>query len=166
MLRTIIVILLCCFSVTLTACAGKEGNSGNKKPAPQYVMELPKDKTKKSIQEAVGSTPSTVEENKETGISADNYENYTFAGYNGKISFYYSEGTLLYYKWFYQTDVKNGDTVYRNICTGLSEAYGEGVESNSSNLQTITWKTQEKEIVAQKVTAGNGSIEISYTVVE
>ena len=135
MKKYICVAVLYCISLTVSGCS-----QSKKDIAPEAVMEIPEDSSTSGISKAIGSTPSSKEVNKESGISADNYENCTFAGYDGKISFYYNEdGSVLYYKWFInEKDEDKAKEIYSNVCQALSGSYGDGEENNSevSGLST------------------------------
>lgn len=165
MKRTLLTLLtalsICIF---MTSCSSKN----SKDVAPEEVMELPEDQSEESISKELGSTPSSKEKNKESGISANNYENSKFAGYNGQISFYYNEdGSVLYYKWFInENDEKKAKEIYSDVCQALSGSYGDGEENNSaaSGLYTTSFTNDKQQITAQL--QGNGSeYEISYMVV-
>lgn len=81
----------------MASCSSKESRN----ISPEKVIAIPEDQSEESISKEPGSTPSSQETNKDSGISAYTYENSIFAGYNGQVSFYYSEnGSVLYYKWF------------------------------------------------------------------
>ena len=157
--RILQVLILLTFS--LSAC------SKQRTVEPETVLELPVDASSENVKQALSATPSSTEDNKESGISAENYEDYTFAGYKGKISFYYTDDTLMYYKWHItENDTKQATRIYEDVCMALAGTYGEGTVSDNatSNLYTTTWETEEQQIVAQKVSSGNG-YEISYMVV-
>lgn len=137
---------LACLGMSLVSCSNSK-----KEVAPETVMTLPEDKTNKGISEALGATPASKEKNKESGISAENYENYTFAGYDGTITFYYGEtGNLMYYKWYIgETDTKKAKNIYNDVCTALTGSYGEGVEKNaeSTGLYTTSWETEKEPLL-------------------
>ena len=149
----------------MTSCSSKN----SKDVAPEEVMELPEDQSEESISKELGSTPSSKEKNKESGISANNYENSKFAGYNGQISFYYNEdGSVLYYKWFInENDEKKAKEIYSDVCQALSGSYGDGEENNSaaSGLYTTSFTNDKQQITAQLQKANDSGYEISYMVV-
>ena len=143
---------------------------GNEKTVePEEVMVLPKDQSEENISKQIGSTPSSKETNEESGISANNYEKSTFAGYDGQISFYYGEdGSVLYYKWFItETDEKKAKEIYSDVCQALSGSYGDGEENNSeaSGLYTTSFTNDKQQITAQLQKANDSGYEISYMVV-
>ena len=149
----------------MTSCSSKN----SKDVAPEEVMELPEDQSEESISKELGSTPSSQETNKESGISANNYENSEFAGYKGQISFYYNEdGSVLYYKWFInEKDEKKAKEIYSDVCQALSGSYGDGEENNSeaSGLYTTSFTNDKQQITAQLQKANDSGYEISYMVV-
>ena len=166
MKRTLLTLMtalsICIF---MTSCSSKN----SKDVAPEEVMELPEDQSEESISKELGSTPSSQETNKESGISANNYENSEFAGYKGQISFYYNEdGSVLYYKWFInEKDEKKAKEIYSDVCQALSGSYGDGEENNSeaSGLYTTSFTNDKQQITAQLQKANDSGYEISYMVV-
>lgn len=162
-LYTLLTIL--CFCISMTSCSSKESRN----IAPEKVIALPEDQSEESISKELGSTPSSKETNKESGISANNYENSSFAGYEGKLSFYYDEdGSVLYYKWFItEKDEKKAKEIYSDVCQALSGSYGDGEENNSeaSGLYTTSFTNDKQQITAQLQKANGGGYEISYMVV-
>ena len=167
MKRTLLTLLTAfCFCISMTSCSGKE----SKDIAPEEVMELPEDQSEEGISKELGATPSSKEKNKESGISANNYENSEFAGYNGQISFYYNEdGSVLYYKWFInEKDKDKAKEIYSDVCQSLAGSYGDGEENNSeaTELYTTSFTNDKQQITAQLQKAANGSgYEVSYMVV-
>lgn len=165
MKRTLLTLLttlsICIF---MTSCS----NKNNRDIAPEEVMELPSDQSEKSISKELGATPSSKEKNKESGISANNYENSEFAGHKGQISFYYDkDGSVLYYKWFInENDEKKAKEIYSDVCQALSGSYGDGEENNSeaSGLYTTSFTNDKQQITAQ-LQENNSGWEISYMVV-
>ena len=151
--------------IFITSCWGKS----NKGIASEEVINLPEDQSEESISKELGATPSSQETNKESGISANNYENSSFAGYEGKLSFYYDEdGSVLYYKWFItEKDEKKAKEIYSDVCQALSGSYGDGEENNSeaSGLYTTSFTNDKQQITAQLQKANDGGYEISYMVV-
>jgi len=150
--------------LTIAGC----GNSVHKKEVPaQTVLPITKDATQDDIEKQLGDAAST-ETNRDSGITADNYENSEFAGHNGQISFYYNEdGSVLYYKWYLsETDKEKAKDIYSAICQALESSYDEGEENNSerSGLYTTSFTNEEQQITAQLQSSKNG-YEISYTVV-
>ena len=166
MKRTLLTLLtalsICIF---ITSCSSKN----SKDIAPEEVMELPEDQSEESISKELDATPSSQETNKESGISANNYENSEFAGYNGQISFYYDkDGSVLYYKWFInEKDEKKAKEIYSDVCKALAGSYGDGEENNSatSGLYTTSFTNDKQQITAQLQKANDGGYEISYMVV-
>lgn len=154
--------VLFCIPFLFTAC------SGNKQQINTPPLEISFDKaTASDVEKTLNKKADSKENNKESGISADNYEDYNFAGYDGKISFYYKDKELLYYKWiFTEQDKDKAKEVYSDVCNNLENSYGKGTENNnaSSNLFTTTYDTDEQQVVAQKISNGNG-FEISFMVV-
>ena len=147
--------------ISMASCSGKD-------VAPEEVMTLPEDQSEKGISKKLGATPSSKEKNKESGISANNYENSEFAGHNGQISFYYDkDGSVLYYKWFItEQDEKKAKEIYSDVCQALSGSYGDGVENNSeaSGLYTASYTNDKQQITAQ-LQGNDSGWEISYMVV-
>ena len=162
-LLTLLTVLSIC--IFMTSCSNKK----NRDITPEEVMTLPSDQSEQSISKELGSTPSSQENNEESGISANNYENSKFAGYNGKISFYYDEdGSILYYKWFInEKEEKKAKEIYSDVCQALSGSYGDGEENNSeaSGLYTTSFTNDKQQITAQLQKANGGGYEISYMVV-
>lgn len=166
MKRTLLTLMtalsICIF---ITSCSSKN----NKDIAPEEVIELPADQSEESISKELGSTPSSQETNKESGISANNYENSEFAGHKGQISFYYDEdGSVLYYKWFItEKDEKKAKEIYSDVCQALAGSYGDGEENNSeaTGLYTTSFINDKQQITAQLQKANDGGYEISYMVV-
>ena len=154
-----------CFCISMTSCSNNE----NRGIATEKVMVLPEDQSEESISKELGATPSSQETNKESGISANNYENSKFAGYNGQISFYYDEdGSVLYYKWFInEKDEDKAKEIYSNVCQALSGSYGDGEENNSevSGLYTTSFTNDKQQITAQLQKTNGSGYEISYMVV-
>lgn len=146
---------------TLTAC-----NNSNK-TKPDTVVNIPSAATSKDIQKELSATPSSSEENASSGISAETYDSLDFAGYKGKISFYYDKnGSVIYYKWFLtEADENKAKEIYQNVCEALKGSYGKGEESNSaaSNMYTTTFTNEKQQIVAQ-LQGGDSGYEISYMV--
>ena len=166
MKRTLFTLLTTlCFCISMTSCSNEE----SKDVAPEEVMALPEDQSEESISKELGATPSSQETNKDSGISADNYENSTFAGYDGKLSFYYNEdGSVLYYKWFInETNEKKAKGIYSDVCKALSGSYGDGEENNSeaSGLYTTSFTNDKQQITAQLQKANGSGYEVSYMVV-
>ena len=163
MKRTILTLLtILCVGTSITSCS-------EKKIVPEEVMTLPEDQSEESISKELGASPSSQETNEESGISANNYENSEFAGYDGQISFYYDEdGSVLYYKWFInEKDEKKAKEIYSDVCQALSGSYGDGEENNSetSGLYTTSFTNDKQQITAQLQKANDGGYEISYMVV-
>lgn len=161
-------ILLCVTMLSLLAITGC-GNSASKKEIPaETVIPIVKDATQKDIEKQLGNATSK-ETNADSSISANNYENSEFAGYNGQLSFYYKEdGSVLYYKWFInEKDEDKAKEIYSDVCEALVGSYGDGEESNSeaSGLYTTSYTGEEQQITAQ-LQSGNDGYEISYIVVE
>ena len=153
-------------TLSLSAC----GNSGSdKKVEAEKVVTIPKDASSDSISKKLDATPSSQEINENSGLSADNYENSTFAGYDGKLSFYYNEdGSVLYYKWFInEKDEDKAKEIYSDVCQALSGSYGDGEENNSesSGLYTTSFTNDKQQITAQLQKANDSGYEISYMVV-
>ena len=143
---------------------------GNEKTVePEEVMVLPEDQSEEGISKELGSTPSSQETNEESGITANNYENSEFAGYDGQISFYYDEdGSVLYYKWFInEKDEDKAKEIYSDVCQALAGSYGDREESNSeaSGLYTTSFTNDKQQITAQLQKAKGSGYEISYMVV-
>ena len=161
-------LLLPIFLLTLSLSACGNGSS-NKKVEPEKVITIPEDASSDTISETLDATPASQETNKESGISADNYENSTFAGYDGKLSFYYNEdGSVLYYKWFInEKDEDKAKEIYSDVCQALSGSYGDGEENNSeaSGLYTTSFTNDKQQITAQMQKANGSGYEISYMVV-
>jgi len=156
---------LCLLILSLTAC----NNTSSKKEVPaETVMPVSENANKKDIQKELGEA-SSKETNKESGISANNYENSKFAGYNGQISFYYDkDGSVLYYKWFInEKDEKKANEIYSDVCQALSGSYEDGEENNSaaSGLYTTSFTNDKQQITAQLQKANDSGYEISYMVV-
>ena len=151
--------------IFMTSCSTKN----SKDIAPEEVMKLPTDQSEEGISRELGSTPSSQETNEESGISANNYEKSTFAGYDGKLSFYYNEdGSVLYYKWFInEKDEDKAKEIYSDVCQALSGSYGDGEENNSaaSGLYTTSFTNDKQQITAQLQKANSSGYEISYMVV-
>ena len=154
--------------LALTACTSKQ-DAAQKEVKPEKVVSVPQDATESDIKNLLKATPSSEEHNKKSDISADNYENYAFAGYNGKISFYYNEdGSVLYYKWFInEKDEDKAKEIYSDVCQALSGSYGDGEENNSeaSGLYTTSFTNDKQQITAQLQKVNDGGYEISYMVV-
>ena len=152
--------------LSFSACGN---NSSNKKIEPEKVIEIPQDASSDSISKKLNATPSSHEKNKKSGISADNYNNFTFSGYKGQLSFYYNkDGSVLYYKWFInEKDRKKAKEIYSDVCEALAGSYGDGEESNSevSELYTTSFTNDKQQITAQLQKASDGGYEISYMVV-
>ena len=165
MKRTLFTLLATvCFCISMSACSNKESRD----IAPEKVMDLPEDQSEASISKELGATPSSKENNKESGISANNYENSKFAGYDGQISFYYNEdGSVLYYKWFItEKKEKKAKEIYSDVCQALAGSYGDREENNSqaSGLYTTSFTNDKQQITAQ-LQGNNSGWEISYMVV-
>ena len=143
--------------------------SSQQKVEPEKVIAIPQNATSEEIHDVLNATPSSEEENKESGISAENYDGNTFAGYEGQISFYYNEnGSVLYYKWFLtEKDEKKAKEIYSDVCQALSGSYGDGEENNSeaSGLYTTSFTNDKQQITAQMQKANDSGYEISYMVV-
>ena len=153
-------------ALSLSAC----GNSNSdKKVDPEKVVAIPKDASSDSISEKLDATPSSQEINENSGLSSNNYENSTFAGYEGKLSFYYNgDGSVLYYKWFInEKDEDKAKEIYSDVCQALSGSYGDGEENNSeaSGLYTTSFNNDKQQITAQLQKANDSGYEISYMVV-
>ena len=162
--RTILCLFATVLVIPLTSCGS------NKKEIPaQQIQEIPENATSGAIKEALKETPSSKENNKKSGISAETYGENTFAGYEGQISFYYSEdGSVLYYKWFLtEKDEKKAKEIYSDVCQALSGSYGDGKENNSeaSGLYTTSFTNDKQQITAQLQKANDSGYEISYMVV-
>ena len=144
------------------------GTTKKEVPA-ETVMPISQNANNKDIQKELGSAPSLQETNEESGITANNYENSKFAGYNGQISFYYDEnGSVLYYKWFInEKDKDKAKEIYSDVCQALSGSYGDGEENNSetSGLYTTSFTNDKQQITAQLQKANDSGYEISYMVV-
>lgn len=156
---------------TLSACmiSCSDEKNGKQKVEPEKVVSIPKDASSDSISEKLDATPSSQETNEDSGISADNYENSPFAGYDGKLSFYYNEdGSVLYYKWFInEKDEDKAREIYSDVCQALSSSYGDGEENNSeaTGLYTTSFTNNKQQITAQLQKANDDEYEISYMVV-
>ena len=159
--KTLLILgMLCLFSL---GCGKKDS------VAPEEVLKISEDSTSEKISKEIGETPSSTEQNKESGISGETYENYNFAGYDGKISFYYAEdGSVLYYKWFLtEKDEKKAKEIYSDVCQALSGSYGDGEKNNSeaSGLYTTSFTNDKQQITTQLQKANGSGYEISYMVV-
>lgn len=156
--------IACILALSIMAC-GKDQSQNDTKA--EEVLELSKDTSADTIQEQMKATPSSQENNKESGISADNYDNSKFAGYDGQISFYYNEdGSVLYYKWFInEKDENKAKEIYSDVCQALTGSYGDGEESNNkaSKLYTTSFTNDKQQITAQ-LQGNENEWEISYTV--
>lgn len=161
-------ILVCLTMLSLLAVSGC-GNSAKKEVPAETVIPVEQDATQEEIQEQLGDSLVSTENNEESGISANNYEKSTFAGYEGKLSFYYNEdGSVLYYKWFTnEKDEKKAKEIYSDVCQALSGSYGDGEENNSaaSGLYTTSFTNDKQQITAQLQKANGSGYEISYMVV-
>jgi len=157
-----------CTAVVM-GCLITSGCATKKNVEPEEVVEIPKNASSDTISKELGATPSSQETNEDSGISADNYENSTFAGYDGQISFYYGEdGSVLYYKWFItEKDEKKAKEIYSDVCEALAGSYGDGEENNSaaSGVYTTSFTNEEQQITAQLQKANSSGFEISYMVV-
>lgn len=161
----LLIFLLCLFTLSATAC----NSTSSKKEVPaETVMPISANASKKDIQKELGEA-SSKETNKESGISANNYENSEFAGHKGQISFYYDkDGSVLYYKWFINEKNENkAKEIYSDVCQALAGSYGDGEENNSeaSGLYTISFANDKQQITAQLQKANGSGYEISYMVV-
>ena len=154
--------------LALTACTSKQ-DTAQKEVKPEKVVSVPQNATSGDIKNILKATPSSKEKNKESGISAENYDKNTFAGYEGQISFFYNEdGSVLYYKWFIsEKDEKKAKEIYADVCGALEGSYGDGTESNNkaSGLYTTSFTNDKQQITAQLQKANDGGYEISYMVV-
>ena len=161
-------ILACLTTLILLAVTGC-GNSTKKEVPAETVMPIEQDATQEDIQKQLSDSHVNTETNEESGIKADNYDNSTFAGHEGKISFFYNEdGSVLYYKWFTsEKDKKKAKEIYSDVCQALSGSYGDGEENNSetSGLYTTSFTNDEQQITAQLQKSNSGGYEISYMVV-
>lgn len=164
MLNKIFTGVLLLILITTTSCA-----SPKKEVPAETVMPISENANKKDIQKELGEA-SSKETNKESGITANNYENSNFAGYNGQISFYYDkDGSVLYYKWsLTEKDEKKAKEIYSDVCQALSGSYGDGEENNSeaSGLYTTSFTNDKQQITAQLQKANGSGYEISYMVVD
>lgn len=146
----------------LTGC----GKDETKEIPAATVAPVTKNTTQEEIQKQLGDA-ATTETNRDSGISASNYEDSEFAGYNGQISFYYNEdGSLLYYKWFItESDKSKSKEIYSDVCKALEGSYGEGEKNNSeaTGLYTTSFTNESQQITAQLQSGGSG-YEISYMV--
>ena len=149
--------------ITMTSC----GNMKESVPA-ETVVPFTEDATQDDIKKQLGDAANS-ETNKNSGITANGYENSKFAGYNGQLSFYYdADGSVLYYKWFItEKDEKKAREIYSDICQALSGSYGDGEENNSeaSGLYTTSFTNDKQQITAQLQKANDSGYEISYMVV-
>ena len=165
MIKKILTCLTVLSLIVITGC----GNSAKKEVPAETVMAIEQDATQEDIQEQLGDSLVSTESNGESGITANNYENSTFAGYDGKLSFYYNEdGSVLYYKWFInENDKDKAKEIYSDVCQALAGSYGDGEESNSetSGLYTTSFTNDKQQITAQLQKANDGGYEISYMVV-
>ena len=164
MLNKIFTGVLLLILITTTSCA-----SPKKEVPAETVMPIGQNTTKEEIQEQLSNSLVSTESNEESGIIADNYEESTFAGHQGKISFFYNEdGSVLYYKWFInEKDEDKAKEIYSDVCQALSGSYGDGEENNSeaSGLYTTSFTNDKQQITAQLQKANGGGYEISYMVV-
>ena len=162
--KTLTYLTILCL-ITITGC----GNSNKKEVPAETVMPIEQDATQKNIQAQLGDSLVSTESNEESGITADNYENSTFAGHEGKISFFYNEdGSVLYYKWFIlEKEEKKAKEIYSDVCQALEGSYGDGEENNSatSGLYTTSFTNDKQQITAQLQKANGSGYEISYMVV-
>lgn len=160
-------ILVCLTMISLLAVTGC-GKSTKKEVPAETVMPIEQDATQEEIQEQLGDSLVSTENNEESGITADNYENSTFAGHEGKISFFYNEdGSVMYYKWFTnEKDERKSKEIYADVCGALTGSYGDGEESNNkaSKLYTTSYTNDKQQITAQ-IQGNDSGWEISYTVV-
>jgi len=159
-------ILVCLTMISLLAVTGC-GKSTKKEVPAETVMPIEQDATQEEIQEQLGDSLVSTENNEESEITADNYENSTFAGHEGKISFFYNEdGSVMYYKWFTnEKDERKAKEIYVDVCKALKGSYGEGQESNNgaSKLYTTSFANDKQQITAQ-LQGNDSGWEISYTV--
>lgn len=148
----------------VTSC----GTTKKEVPA-ETVMPIEQDATQEDIQKQLSDSHVNTETNEESGITADNYENSTFSGHEGKISFYYNEdGSVMYYKWFInEKEEKKAKEIYSDVCQALSGSYGDGEENNSdaTGLYTTSFTNDKQQITAQLQKANASGYEISYMVV-
>ena len=160
-------IIACLTMLTIFALTGCNKAKTKDIPA-ETVVPIVENATEENIEEQLGNSTNT-EKNKDSGITADNYENSKFAGYNGQISFYYDEdGSVLYYKWFItEKNEKKAKEIYSDVCEALAGSYGDGEENNSaaSGLYTTSFTNEEQQITAQMQKANDNGYEISYIVV-
>lgn len=149
----------------ITGC----GVSTKKEVPAETVMPIEQDATQEEIQKQLGNSLVSTESDEESGITADNYENSTFAGHEGKISvFYNKDGSVLYYKWFTnEADKEKANKIYSDVCEALKGSYGAGEENNAENtgLYTTSFINQQQQITAQLQNNKNSGYEISYLVV-
>lgn len=162
--KTLTYLTILCL-ITITGC----GNSNKKEVPAETVIPIEQDATQENIQEKLGDSLVSTESNEESGITADNYENSTFAGHEGKLSFFYNEdGSVMYYKWFInEKDEKKAKEIYADVCKALKGSYGEGQESNNgaSKLYTTSFANDKQQITAQ-LQGNDSGWEISYTVTD
>lgn len=151
--------------LVVTGC----GNSLKKEVPAETVMPLKQDAVQEDIQKQLSNSHVNTETNEESGITVDNYENSEFSGYNGQISFYYTDdGSVIYYKWFItEKNEKKAKEIYSDVCQALSGSYGDGEENNSeaSGLYTTSFTNDKQQITAQMQKANDSGYEISYMVV-
>lgn len=154
-----------CLTISMTSCST---SMDKKTVAPQEVVKFENKSSSDKVSDQLEATPSSQENNTETGISVDNYEEQDFAGHMGKMAVYYNEdGSVLYYKWFLnETDAKKAKEIYQDVCEALSGSYGEGTENNNetSKMYTTSFTNDNQQITAQMLGNDTG-YEVSYMVV-
>lgn len=160
--------ILTCTAVILCMAALLCSCSGNSKKNYSAPVNISFDAASaEDVEKVLNKKPDSTENNEESGITANNYENYNFAGYDGKLVFYYAEDKLMYYQWVMtEADEKKATQIYKDVCDNLQHNYGDGTESNNaaSNMYTTSYETEEEQVIAQKVLVDN-SYQISFMVV-
>lgn len=149
MRRTKAWLLILLLSLSITSCSKSNNNE-----QPQNT----------SVTEEESFTPVPMLDN----VTVDEYENYSYAGYTGTLTYCYRDGAPYYHKWHANFPKKgSAKKAYKTICKEFENQYGEGevADVESSAFYTTSWKTDTEEITVQNIKT-DSSYEVSFTVTE
>lgn len=147
--RTQAWILILLLSLSITSCSKSKTNG--------QIESTP-------ITEEESFTPVPMLDN----VTVDQYENYSYAGYEGTMEYCYRDEALFYHKWYLSfDDKKKAKKAYQAVCAQFESEHGAGEEASdkASGFYATSWKTDTEDITVQNVKT-DSSYEVSFTVTE
>ena len=149
MRRTKAWLLILLLSLSITSCSKSNNNE-----QPQNT----------SVTEEESFTPVPMLDN----VTVDEYEDYSYAGYTGTMTYCYRDNAPYYHKWYTNfPKKKSANKAYKKICSEFESQYGTGEVANdkASAFYTTSWKTDTEEITVQNMKT-DSSYEVSFTVTQ